>query len=429
MINYLLNQPWYIYVGLAVFAIYHIIKRFVPTAEEVDVPKNGLVKPIRNFKAEASQTVEETKKEEEIIEAFDDSEDKLVINNHLIDDVYNDTKSELFNLHKKRRTATIFRTIMWIFTAICLMGFFVKFFIFNTTSTSNIMGYNYYEMIAIVGFVVVISVASKIFISAFVKFIKIEDDIITKMVNRLFQGYAFDRKYKISLDFLKSSCLFAGLNAKISPSTYGYLSGRHKGVHMNIVDVGIVDHNSLSSTNDVLMKIPLLNLFVVMYNNLFSSQTSSSTLFTFRGMFCWAKFNKELKGQTLIMPNRLSYSLKKIVQTTFTNAESILVEDARFAEEFTVYGSDQIEARYILTASLMEKMTEFKQKYDRPIMISFVDKKIHIAVENPNGIFAFSPGELNSSEIVKELVAEIAMALSVVEEFRLNKRTAYTENA
>lgn len=56
-------------------------------------------------------------------------------------------------------------------------------------------------------------------------------------------------------------------------------------------------------------------------------------------------------------------------------------------KEFCVYSDDQVEARYILSPSLIERIVDFKQKWDTKVYLSFRDSKVYIAIKMKKNLF------------------------------------------
>jgi hypothetical protein len=99
------------------------------------------------------------------------------------------------------------------------------------------------------------------------------------------------------------------------------------------------------------------------------------------------------------------------------------MDDVAFEREFVVYGTDQIESRYILTPSLMQKIMAFKKRSKRELGLSFFNANITIAIhtnEEP-----FKPSILHSLlnyTIAMEQIETLHLATSLVEELKLNQK-------
>jgi hypothetical protein len=110
----------------------------------------------------------------------------------------------------------------------------------------------------------------------------------------------------------------------------------------------------------------------------------------FRGLFFIADFNKNFKGKTVILPDnseKFLGSLSHFFQSFSSRGELIKMDNPEFEKEFVVYSSDQIEARYILSHSLMNSILEYKKLVGKNISISFVGSNIHIAIAFKQRLF------------------------------------------
>lgn len=54
------------------------------------------------------------------------------------------------------------------------------------------------------------------------------------------------------------------------------------------------------------------------------------------------------------------------------NIQRDKLEDPEFEKHFAVYSSDQVQAGYILSTSLMSRIVDFKEKSSRRIHLSFI---------------------------------------------------------
>jgi hypothetical protein len=101
----------------------------------------------------------------------------------------------------------------------------------------------------------------------------------------------------------------------------------------------------------------------------------------------------------------------------------VKMDDPNFEKEFVVYSTDQIEARYILSNSLMQKLLLFKQKSKHPVYISFVGNHIHIAIYYDKDLFEPSIfHSLLEYKIAMEYVKTLHTAIGIVEELKLNQK-------
>ena len=101
----------------------------------------------------------------------------------------------------------------------------------------------------------------------------------------------------------------------------------------------------------------------------------------------------------------------------------IQLEDPEFEREFVVYGSDQIEARYILSTSLMRRILDFKNKTGTKIYISFTGSKVYVAV--PINRNMFEPkyfASVNDFSPILDYYRDLTFAIGIVDDLHLNTR-------
>ncbi|WP_281951744.1 DUF3137 domain-containing protein [Nitrosophilus kaiyonis] len=147
----------------------------------------------------------------------------------------------------------------------------------------------------------------------------------------------------------------------------------------------------------------------------------------FKGLFFMADFNKDFYGKTLIFPDtaqKLFGYLGQFLQEIFKKQglELVKLDHPQFEKEFVVYSSDQIEARYILTTNLMEKLVRMKKKLNKPIYISFVNNHIFVAISD---IDSFEPSIFSSLfdiSLIKNYIITLKYTVGLVEELNLNKK-------
>ncbi len=147
----------------------------------------------------------------------------------------------------------------------------------------------------------------------------------------------------------------------------------------------------------------------------------------FKGLFFIADFNKDFANLTVVLPDTaekiFGFLGKSLQNLNFTRGELVKLEDPEFEKEFVVYGDDQVEARYILSTSLMQRITEFKRKTKCPIFLSFVNSSVHVAVRTGRNMFEPRMFRtLLKFEVVREYLQDLQLALGIVEDLNLNTR-------
>jgi len=111
----------------------------------------------------------------------------------------------------------------------------------------------------------------------------------------------------------------------------------------------------------------------------------------FKGLFFIADFNKHFRGKTYVLPDTAEKMLggfgAMFQKMNVGRPELVKLEDPQFEKAFVVYGQDQVEARYILSTSLMKRIVDFKEKSKRKIYLSFIRSKVYIALWYSRNLF------------------------------------------
>lgn len=149
----------------------------------------------------------------------------------------------------------------------------------------------------------------------------------------------------------------------------------------------------------------------------------------FKGLFFVADFNRNFHGTTVVLPDlaekMFGFLGKTLQKWNLSRDELIKLEDPEFEKLFVVYGSDQIEARYILTTSMMERLTQFhykaKTKTKNNIFVAFTGSKIFVAIACNKNLF--EPKVFSSNDdfkLIQEYFEYMQLCAGLVEELKLN---------
>lgn len=149
----------------------------------------------------------------------------------------------------------------------------------------------------------------------------------------------------------------------------------------------------------------------------------------FKGIFFRASFNKHINGETLVFPDIAESMFGSLIGNFLQSKNSehagklIKLEDVEFEKKFAVYGTDQIESRYILTPALMQEMTKLSNKIKLPIYFSFRGEYVHVAVANNSNLFEPKLfGELVKIQDIEHMHNVFSFFMSIIDEMNLNTR-------
>ena len=137
----------------------------------------------------------------------------------------------------------------------------------------------------------------------------------------------------------------------------------------------------------------------------------------YQGAVIKIHMNKNFDGITLIRPKGKKKTQHKL--------EEVKLEDVEFCKKFQVYSDNQIEARYLITTSFMERFQNIKTAYcASEIYGVFYDKYIYIAPNCNKDLFSLA--HLSKTLIDEEqydiLFDEFASILALVDHFKLDKK-------
>lgn len=146
----------------------------------------------------------------------------------------------------------------------------------------------------------------------------------------------------------------------------------------------------------------------------------------FEGIIFVADFNKNFTVSTVVRPKSFGNSVgawfsKNIF--SFGNNEIVQLENANFDNQFVTYSRNQIEARYILTPAMMERILNLNNKSDETISISFISSKMYIAFPLSTNYFE---APIHTSLLVPDLLTDdlsiVQFMHDIVHELDLNTR-------
>lgn len=135
----------------------------------------------------------------------------------------------------------------------------------------------------------------------------------------------------------------------------------------------------------------------------------------FRGFLFIADFHKDFSGQTILYRNSW-FKLR------FGDEKRVKLENNDFEGYFDVYSTDEIEARYILSTSMMERLTALNRRLGNGITVSFRDSNVYIAIPDSTNHFEASLWSPLTRETLEAEFRTINELVSIVDELNLNVR-------
>jgi len=228
-----------------------------------------------------------------------------------------------------------------------------------------------------------------------------KNKIITALIREIDENLEYDPQKHIEKDLFRSSQLFANLAEKISGNDY--VKGSIDGIPIRFSDIHAQTKRQDEKGNDLW-----------------------ETLFL--GLFIVSEFPKNFHGQTVVLPDNAQKIFGELIggwlqKSGSSTSELVKMDNIEFEKEFVVYSTDQIEARYILTPAMMQKLLNYKKKSKHPIYVSFIGGKIYLAIEYNRDMFEASVfHSLLEYKIAQEYIETLHLAVGIVEELKLNQK-------
>ncbi len=157
-----------------------------------------------------------------------------------------------------------------------------------------------------------------------------------------------------------------------------------------------------------------------------SSNRKEHQSLVFKGVFFVIDFNKNFNGHTTVLPDTAERILGKFgqnLQSISSRGELVKLEDPEFEKEFCVHSSDQVEARYILSPSLMQRIVAFKRKWNTKIYLSFRNSKMYIAIKMNKDLFETRLFKsIVDYNFMEENIRFLVLLTDIVDDLNLNTR-------
>ncbi len=156
----------------------------------------------------------------------------------------------------------------------------------------------------------------------------------------------------------------------------------------------------------------------------YSMRSGNNTTTILQGVVIRFSMNKDFDGITIIRPKNAGYQ-DKYDDLKRAGLSEVKLEDPEFAKKYVVYSTDQIEARYLITTSFMERFNSIENAfYSRFAYCSFSGKSVYIAPHTGSDLFNLCSlvKPIANREQFETLFYEFASILELVDYFKLDKK-------
>jgi hypothetical protein len=143
----------------------------------------------------------------------------------------------------------------------------------------------------------------------------------------------------------------------------------------------------------------------------------------FKGLFICLGMNKRFLGKTIV---KRDLGLMNWADKPSKELEKVNLEDPRFEEDFEVYSSNQIEARYLLTPSFMERLQGLSNLFGgADVQASFYNQNLLLMIPLKKRYFSagsiFQPATF--TEEIQRILEEMNLIFKIIEELKLHEKT------
>jgi ABC-type multidrug transport system fused ATPase/permease subunit len=285
-----------------------------------------------------------------------------------------------------------------------LRSFLIMFVLILSVFLSFLFISQQFYLNVIVGFIFIIA-AIVFFVKGAYRYLKFRSEYKSSVVKKVIQfinpKYIYDANKHISLNDFKMSKLGSDMVNKAIGDDY--VCGK---IDKTVFEFSeLVAQNEYETTDDDGKKVKQVNTL-------------------FNGLFFLADFNKYIQGETFVMPDKAERLLGKLGQSLQRSSKGELVklENQEFEKYFAVFSTNQTEARYILTPTMMEGMVSIRKKIGANCSFSFIGERVYCGIEFNKALFEASILKPVSFADVEFMHSLFTLIEAIVTEMNLNTR-------
>ena len=288
-------------------------------------------------------------------------------------------------------------------SVIAVAGAFIYFYRIKLMSSET-------AIMWIIGGIVVLLIAIFVFYAVYVNSLlklfksRFKDEVIRYFISSFMPGSSYDPDNHISMGEYCNSSLFQ--------QAYDRYSGQ------NYVS-GAVDKTTIYFSE-------LHTEYKTETRTKNGKRTEWHTIF--KGVFMVADPNKNFKGETYILSDygeRYFGGIGKWFQKNIGDSRGkvVYLEDPIFEKKFAVYSTDAVEARYLITPQMQQRMITLANHVGGEVCASFVGGKLYLAISKSDGLFRVDTNlSLVDIKTLKYYTRDITNMLSIVHILDLNTR-------
>ena len=154
-----------------------------------------------------------------------------------------------------------------------------------------------------------------------------------------------------------------------------------------------------------------------------NGNTSTRLKTIFDGLILELSMNKSFGGKTVV--KKVSGTVGNWFIKKSTSLKKVKLEDPNFEKMFEVYSDDQVEARYLLTVTFIERLKELVENFGgKSIQCCFYNNKLLMMIPIEKDMF--EPGSIYEAEDFiddsKSLLKELSLIFNIIDTLKLNMK-------
>ena len=141
------------------------------------------------------------------------------------------------------------------------------------------------------------------------------------------------------------------------------------------------------------------------------SKGRKSSRTVFRGLLSHFDFHKQFSGTTIIRKDKSA--IGNFFDGAFASGERVKLEDPEFERLFEVYATDQVEARYLLTPTFMERIKQLAALVgNENLQLAFEQGNLYLSIRKSDN--SFEGGSMFANFADPERVYKSARELALI---------------
>ncbi|MFD0916646.1 DUF3137 domain-containing protein [Pseudahrensia aquimaris] len=222
----------------------------------------------------------------------------------------------------------------------------------------------------------------------------VKAEVFPKIFEFFGDRFSYSEKSPISIESLERSRIIPGHD---KAELEDYVKGEYEDIDIELVEARLVKISKGKHRNETVK---------------------------FNGICILLSMPKNFTSNTVV--RRDGGKVKNWFKSSFTTLERVELEDPVFEKEFEVLSDDQVEARYLLSSTFMERLLKLQHHYGgTSLEASFYNNKLLLMIPCAHNHFEVASvwEEKNFVEETRTIVQEMRGIFDIIDILKLNERT------